>query len=79
MAACVPRPFISILSVPKGKRILSRAILHLSPEQTSFTSRPSKPSLCSPSSRASTSSSMRRSSTSSTRQAASEKDDDFDF
>ncbi|GAA5859430.1 hypothetical protein JCM1840_004614 [Sporobolomyces johnsonii] len=34
LAACVPHPFISILSVPKGKRILPRAILHLSPEQT---------------------------------------------
>ncbi|GAA5878919.1 hypothetical protein JCM1840_000840 [Sporobolomyces johnsonii] len=31
---CVPHPFISILSVLKGKRILPRAIRHLSPEQT---------------------------------------------
>ncbi|GAA6011782.1 hypothetical protein JCM11491_000749 [Sporobolomyces phaffii] len=32
--ACVPHPFISILSVLKGKRLLPRAIRHLSAEQT---------------------------------------------
>ncbi|GAA6033710.1 hypothetical protein JCM8097_004393 [Rhodosporidiobolus ruineniae] len=32
--ACTPHPFISILSVQKGKRILPRAIRHLTPEQT---------------------------------------------
>ncbi|BGO98946.1 DNA topoisomerase 2-associated protein PAT1 [Rhodotorula toruloides] len=32
--ACTPHPFISILSPLKGKRILPRAIRHLSPEQT---------------------------------------------
>ncbi|BGP12158.1 hypothetical protein JCM10213_004723 [Rhodosporidiobolus nylandii] len=32
--ACTPHPFVSILSVTKGKRILPRAIRHLSPEQT---------------------------------------------
>ncbi|GAA6000031.1 uncharacterized protein JCM10292_003590 [Rhodotorula paludigena] len=32
--ACTPHPFISLLSVLKGKRILPRAIRHLSPEQT---------------------------------------------
>ncbi|BGP44222.1 DNA topoisomerase 2-associated protein pat1 [Rhodotorula kratochvilovae] len=32
--ACTPHPFISLLAVTKGKRILPRAIRHLSPEQT---------------------------------------------
>lgn len=32
--ACVPHPFISVLSVLKGKRLLPRAIRHLSAEQT---------------------------------------------
>ncbi|GAA5884588.1 hypothetical protein JCM16303_000042 [Sporobolomyces ruberrimus] len=32
--ACVPHPFVSILSVLKGKRLLPRAIRHLSAEQT---------------------------------------------
>ncbi|GAA5827985.1 hypothetical protein JCM11251_005678 [Rhodosporidiobolus azoricus] len=31
---CTPHPFISLLSLQKGKRILPRAIRHLSPEQT---------------------------------------------
>lgn len=30
----VPHPFISLISVLKGKRILPRAVRHLSPEQT---------------------------------------------
>ncbi|GAA6008151.1 hypothetical protein JCM10207_007046 [Rhodosporidiobolus poonsookiae] len=32
--ACTPHPFVSLLSLTKGKRILPRAIRHLSPEQT---------------------------------------------
>ncbi|GAA5914092.1 hypothetical protein JCM6882_001845 [Rhodosporidiobolus microsporus] len=31
---CTPHPFVSILALTKGKRILPRAIRHLSPEQT---------------------------------------------
>lgn len=34
MRASVPHPFVSILSVLKGKRLLPRAIRHLSAEQT---------------------------------------------
>jgi len=30
----VPHPFVSILSILKGKRLLPRAMRHLSPEQT---------------------------------------------
>ncbi|GAA5873311.1 hypothetical protein JCM8547_007066 [Rhodosporidiobolus lusitaniae] len=32
--ACTPHPFVSLLSINKGKRILPRAIRHLTPEQT---------------------------------------------